>query len=157
MGFDISKFAVKAAAKRQKTAEFAVASIFHIPVADNSVDCLINVFAPMVEAEFCRVLKSGGTMIFAVPTEWHLYGLKEVLYDEPYENAYKETDYEGFDFVKREPVTGTLTLTDPEQIQNLFRMTPYYWKTPVEGSRKLSEATVLQTEIGFDFLVYRKK
>ncbi len=157
MGFDISKFAVKAAAKRQKTAEFAVASIFHIPVADNSVDCLINVFAPMVEAEFCRVLKSGGTMIFAVPTERHLYGLKEVLYDEPYENAYKETDYEGFDFVKREAVTGTLTLTDPEQIQNLFRMTPYYWKTPVEGSRKLAEATVLQTEIGFDFLVYRKK
>ena len=79
------------------------------------------------------------------------------MYDEPYENAYKETDYEGFDFVKREAVTGTLTLTDPEQIQNLFRMTPYYWKTPVEGSRKLAEATVLQTEIGFDFLVYRKK
>lgn len=155
-GFDISKFAVKAAAKRQREADFAVASIFDIPVADSTVDCLINVFAPMVEAEFGRVLKPGGTLVFAVPGERHLYGLKEILYEHPYENEHKETDYDGFSFVKRIPVAGELHLTDPEQIRNLFAMTPYYWKTPVAGSEALARTTRLDTEIQFDFLVYRR-
>ncbi len=156
-GFDISKFAVKAAAKRQKEAEFAVASSFEIPVADGAVDCLFNVFAPMAEGEFARVLKRGGVMIFAVPGARHLYGLKEILYENPYENEHRETTYEGFAFVKRVPVAGELHLTEPAQIQNLFAMTPYYWKTPVEGSRALMGTAALDTPIAFDFLVYRRQ
>ena len=156
-GFDISKFAVKAASKWQKDGDFAVASIFDIPVQDESVDCLLNVFAPMVEGEFARVLKPGGVMIFAVPGVRHLFGLKEILYENPYENEYKETDYVGFTFEKRVSVSGELHLTDPAQIQNLFAMTPYYWKTPVEGSRALAAAEELRTEIEFHFLVYRKE
>lgn len=156
-GFDISKFAVKAAAKWQKDGDFSVASIFDIPVKDESVDCLINVFAPMVEGEFARVLKKDGVMIFAVPGVRHLFGLKEILYENPYENEYKETDYEGFSFVKRVSVSGELHLTDQAQIQNLFAMTPYYWKTPIEGSRALAAAEELHTEIEFHFLVYKKE
>lgn len=156
-GFDISKFAVKAAAKRQKDGDFAVASIFDIPVEDESADCLINVFAPMVEGEFARVLKPGGTMVFAVPGVRHLFGLKEILYENPYENEYKETEYAGFSFVKRVSVSGELHLTDQAQIQNLFAMTPYYWKTPIEGSKALAAATELHTEIEFHFLVYKKE
>lgn len=156
-GFDISKFAVKAAAKWQKDGDFAVASIFDIPVTDGAVDCLINVFAPMVEQEFARVLKPGGTMIFAVPGVRHLFGLKEILYENPYENEHKETDYDGFTFVKRVSVSGELHLTEQAQIQNLFAMTPYYWKTPIEGSRALAATETLDTEIEFHFLVYKKE
>ena len=36
-------------------------------------------------------------------------------------------------------------------------MTPYYWKTPPEGARRLSEAKSLRTEIGFDFLLYQRE
>ncbi|MDD5953328.1 MAG: methyltransferase domain-containing protein [Oscillospiraceae bacterium] len=156
MGFDISKFAVKAAAKRQKNGQFAVASIFEIPVLDRSVDCLVNVFAPMVEQEFARVIRPGGVMIFAVPGVRHLYGLKEILYEHPYENERKETAYAGFTFQERVSVTGELHLTEPSQIQNLFAMTPYYWKTPVQGSKALSQTDTLNTEIAFDFLLYRR-
>lgn len=35
-------------------------------------------------------------------------------------------------------------------------MTPYYWKTPREGSGRLRRLEKLKTEIGFDFLLYRK-
>lgn len=156
-GFDISKFAVKAAAKRQKNGNFAVASIFDIPVEEETVDCLYNVFAPMVEEEFARVLKPGGVMLFAVPTVRHLYGLKEILYEHPYENPYKETDYQGFSFVRRVTIESDLHLTDPKQIQNLFAMTPYYWKTPISGSQALARTTILDTPIGFDFLIYEKQ
>ena len=35
-------------------------------------------------------------------------------------------------------------------------MTPYYWKTGREGASRLEEAGSFQTEIGFDFLLYRR-
>lgn len=156
-GFDISKFAVKAAAKKYQGIQFAVASIFGIPVAEQSIDLVADVFAPLVPEEFCRVLKPGGTLVLAVPGERHLYGLKEILYDSPYENEHKDTDYEGFDFIRRTAVPGTLTTKDPKIMEDLFAMTPYYWKTPAEGSQRLRETACLTTEIQFDFLTYRKR
>lgn len=157
-GFDISKFAVKAAAKRynKNKIEFAVGSMFDIPVASGSADCLVTVFAPIVPAEFARVIKPGGTLILAVPGERHLYGLKEILYENPYENEYKETTYEGFIFCKRVPVQDEIEIPDSKTIEDLFAMTPYYWKTSVEGSKRLKETKNLHTEIEFDFLVYRR-
>ncbi len=155
-GFDISKAAVRAAAKRDKEISFAVASIFDIPVADNCCDLVLNVFAPIVPAVFARVLRAGGVLLIAVPSERHLLGLKEILYEVPYENEKTETEYEGFDFLERIPLRGTITLTEPEQIANLFSMTPYYWKTSQAGSERLRQATRLETEIGFDLLLYRR-
>ena len=156
-GFDISKSAVRAAAGKYKGCQFAVASAFAVPAADGSADCLTNVFAPIVPEECKRVVKPGGVMILAVPGPRHLYGLKEILYDAPYENEYRETEYPGFVFVRRDTVEDTLVLDDREQIQNLFAMTPYYWKTPESGSRRLTETPHLQTEIRFDFLIYQRK
>ena len=156
-GFDISKFAVKSAAKHCPGIGFAVASCFAIPIGTAAVDCLLDVFAPLVPEEFARVLKPGGTMILAVPSAKHLWGLKEILYDKPYQNEEKMTEYAGFSFVKRVPVRDRLVLESTEMIQNLFAMTPYYWKTPVEGSLRLQKMERLETEIGFDFLVYRRE
>ena len=66
-GFDISKFAVKAAAKKYRDIQFAVGSIFDSPVESGSADCLLNIFAPIVPEEFQRIVKRGGFMILAVP------------------------------------------------------------------------------------------
>lgn len=155
-GFDISKFAVKAAAKKHREISFAVASMFEIPVQSGAADCVFNVFAPIVEDELCRVLRPGGTLILAVPGERHLFGLKEILYENPYENEHRETEYRGFRFQKRVAVPLSLSLHDNDSIMNLFAMTPYYWKTPVEGCERLKNTTALCTEIEFDFLIYQK-
>ena len=156
-GLDISKSAVRAAAKRHGGLEFAVGSNFHIPASSGSADCLLSVFSPLVPEEFFRVLRPGGTMILAVPGPRHLFGLKEILYEEPYENEYKDTQYEGFDFEKRVDVGGKIAIDGNNTILDLFAMTPYYWKTPEAGSERLKQADRLETEIGFGFLVYRKR
>ena len=156
-GVDISKFAVKAAAGKYKGIDFAVASLFHLPCAENSADVLTDVFAPIVPEEFFRVLKPGGVMILAVPGARHLYGMKEVLYKEPYENEEHDTAYDGFEYLGRACVQKFITVNGQENIEALFSMTPYYWKTDVEGGERLRALDVLGTEIKFDFLVYRKK
>lgn len=155
--FDISKFAVKYAAKKYKSIDFAVASIFDMPFSDNCADIVVSIFAPIVEAEFCRVLKKGGKLIVAVPGEYHLWGLKELVYSEPYKNEIKHTEYDGFRFIERIAVEDNIVIDSNEQVQNLFSMTPYYWKTDIEGSNRVKGCNYLESKIHFDFLVYEKE
>lgn len=157
IGFDLAKPAVRLAAKLVPQALFAVGGSFCAPVADGWADLLLNVFSPFAAAEFARMLRPGGLLIYAVPTPRHLYGLKQILYDAPYENPVQTTAYPGFTALPEHErvVTGTLTL-DNQAAGQLFAMTPYYYKTPAAGVQRLARQATLTTEIGFRFLVYRR-
>lgn len=154
-GFDISKFAVKAAAGMYKDIDFAVASVFSIPFAKDGVDLLTNVFAPVAQDELCRVLKPNGYLIMAVPGPRHLWGLKETLYESPYENTVTDTAYRGFSLKERIEVKARIHL-EGQELWQIFTMTPYYWKTDINGGERLKDKNELDTEIHFDFLLYRK-
>ena len=155
-GFDISKTAVRLAAKAEKTARYAVASSFHQPVADGWADVVWNIFSPMAREEFLRVLRPGGVVLYAVPGPRHLFGMKQALYKTPYENKEQEIDYAGFVQIDRIRVEDEITVP-AEMLENLFAMTPYYWKTPADGARRLRELDSLTTQICFDFLVLEKQ
>ena len=116
----------------------------------------MDVFAPVAEKELNRVLKPGGHLILAVPGRRHLYGLKEILYDAPYENESIAADYEGFALTGRVPAATDLVISGSQMIEDLFAMTPYYYKTGESGAERLKRADMLETEIGFDFLIYEK-
>ena len=87
-GVDISKYAIKAACARSREISFAVASCFALPVKDGFADALTAIFSPIAEKEFARVVRPGGFLLLAVAGERHLYGLKEILYEYPYENEH---------------------------------------------------------------------
>ena len=128
--FDLSKEAVRLASKLVPDAAFCVGGgSFCAPVRDGWADLLLNIFSPMAEAEFARMLRPGGHLVYAVPTARHLFGLKEILYDCPYENEVRQTEYDGFAFVKAVESTAVITL-EGQSVQDLFAMTPYYWNTP---------------------------
>ncbi|MEG1367374.1 MAG: 50S rRNA methyltransferase, partial [Oscillospiraceae bacterium] len=82
--------------------------------------------------------------------------LKTVLYEHPYENECKETQYEGMKYVTIEHVRDNIHLACNEDIQNLFSMTPYFWKTSKEDKDKLCKMDSLDTEIAFDVHLYQK-
>ena len=155
-GIDISKFILRYAAKRDKSIEFAVASSYHLPMADESVDILLNCFSPLALEEFRRVLRPGGYFLYVVPAADHLWEMKEVLYDRPYPNEEKETPYEGFAYHSIVPVEDTITLENQADIQALFGMTPYAWKTPKAGKDRLAALDRLTCRISFRIHIFQK-
>lgn len=155
-GVDISKFALNKAAKRLPEGEFAVASVYDLPLADGSVNLLTNVFSPLAVEEFSRLLQSDGYFYYVVPSKLHLWEMKEVLYDAPHDNTERREDYNGFVWVDITPVHYTITLDCSADIMALFGMTPYAWKTPKAGIERLATLSELQTQIGFDIHRYRK-
>ena len=154
-GFDISREMVRLAAKRGNGIYF-VANMAHIPFADASMDYCTHLFAPFQEAEFARVLKPGGRLITVVPGRYHLWGLKQALYETPYENDEKLPQTDVLRFVASHKVTAQITLACQEDIQAVFRMTPYYFHTSEKDKQKLLSLQQLQTPIEFLIAEYEK-
>ena len=148
-GFDLSKEMVRLAAKRRCGASFFVANIADIPLAENSVDFAFHLFAPFQANEFHRILRPGGTLVTAIPGKRHLFGLKSILYDSPYENDEKLPDIGRLAVNDVIRVSSEIALSDPEDIMSLLRMTPYYYHTPTAGLERLTKLSEMTTEIEF--------
>ena len=155
-GTDISKSILRYAARRERGIEWAVASSYHLPAADETADVLLDCFSPLALEEFRRVLKPGGYFLYVVPGPDHLWELKQILYDRPYPNAEKETPYEGFSYQSIVPVEDVITLPCQADIHALFQMTPYYWKTPKAGAARLAALDTLTARISFRIHVFQK-
>lgn len=155
-GIDISKFALRWAAKRDRESEFAVGSAYRLPVADSCAHLLVNCFSPLAVREFHRVLKPGGVFLYVVPAPEHLWELKEVLYDTPYLNPDETIPYDGFQLLEVVPVESVLHIESPEDLHALFQMTPYCWKTTRAGTARLHALTRLEVRAGFRIHVFRR-
>ena len=156
-GVDLSKLALRKAARRTPGAEFAVASVYHLPVADRSIDLLVDCFAPLALEEYRRVLKPGGMFLYVVPAPNHLIELKSVLYEQPYLNSEEAVAYEGFDYVEIIPVTALMAIGDSQPLMDLFGMTPYAWKTPRAGVERLAALSGLDVTMDFRVHVFRRQ
>lgn len=155
-GIDISKDALKVAAKRCNNVSFAVASVGDIPIGNASVDVIVNVFAPDSPDEFNRVLNDNGRLITVVPMERHLYALKSAIYDEPYLNPQVEFNRDGYELLSKRELKYSITIENSDDIISLFKMTPYYYKTGKTDQEKLTKLNNLTTEIEFCILEYKK-
>lgn len=162
LGIDISKFALELAGKFAKTHQllnvhYGVGSVFRLPIADQACDIVTELFAPYCGEEFHRILKPNGYMILVIPAKNHLFELKQAIYENPYKNEIKPYELEGFQLIKKHEVTKTILLEENKDIQNLFHMTPYAYKTSIEDTQKLEQLCSLSTTISFEILCYQKK
>ena len=157
IGLDIAKPAVRRAARLAPVGcSYAVASSFASPVRTGWADVVLNVFSPFAREEFLRVLRPGGLLLYAVPGPMHLFGLKQVLYDTPYQNPEQQVEYPGFAPAGEVQVQDHIRV-EGEAVQDLFAMTPYYWNTPRQGAQRLAQQTVVETDIQFRFLQFTKE
>lgn len=154
-GFDISKEMVRLAAKRGNGTYF-VANMANIPVKKECMDYCTHLFAPFQEESFASVLKPGGRLYTVIPGSHHLWGLKQAVYDTPYENDEILPETKLLRLVSKRKITGQITLASQEDIQAVFRMTPYFFHTSQKDKDKLLGLDSLETPIEFIIGEYEK-
>ena len=92
----------------------------------------------------------------AIPSENHLWELKKAVYDTPYKNEVRPYELDGFVFIDKKRITYKFRLESQQDIQSLFSMTPYYYRTGKIQQEKLSSLESLETTADFELLTYRR-
>ena len=157
VGIDISKTAVRLAAKRRFPAQLAVDSSFNLALFDNSIDCAMSVFSPISASEAARVLKPEGLFIMIGPGERHLSGLTAHIYDKPVPHGgnFKALDESAEFSLKGQTDIQQNISIQGSAIGDLLRMTPYYWHATPEQQESLGKLDKLETEIHFTIRLYQ--
>lgn len=149
-GVDISKHAIRAAAKRDKQITWVVASVVALPFLDARLDLLLNIFAPANPAECARVLKPGGRMLVVNPGPMHLYSLREQIYDraeQHSQDAFVERFSDAFRLIETSRIQYMMRLPSQEDILNLLMMTPYFWTMSAQTRTQLAALSAWETEV----------
>ncbi len=155
-GLDISKVAVRYAAKRYKNIEFCVASAFDIPLEDKSLDIIIRNYAPSLDSELNRVISDKGYFITITPGPRHLYQLREIIYKDVIEHPSQNPAPENFSKVSIDNLSYKLLIEDSLQLTHLVGMTPFAWKFSKEKIDNLLLLKKWEIECDFNIEVYRK-
>lgn len=155
-GFDLSKFALKEAAKAKMGVHYAVASVADLPMMDACADAVLTIFAPIYSEEIKRLLKENGCFIKVGPGPKHLWELKQVLYETVYENT-RDQPLKDFTLIHEECLETQIQVIGKEDITALFSMTPYYYRSPKETSELLKNMETLTTRLQFQIEIWQKQ
>ena len=128
-GLDLSKDAVKLAAKTARSARFVVGdSRTAIPLNDGVVDVGLVVFAPRGVAELARVMAPGSLLVVAIPQADHLVAVRDAwggigIADEKRERTVAELD-SAFVVASDDVVVAADVALDGNALADLLTMTP---------------------------------
>jgi 23S rRNA (guanine745-N1)-methyltransferase len=153
-GIDISRAAVRLAAKQQKAARFAVASSYHLPLLDNSQQLILRLFAPSDDAEVVRVLQPGGIYLEVTPATRHLWELRRELYDTPTEHEPARISITGMQLLKQVPCNYAATLGQ-QLLADLISMTPYAHRSPRQRREAVSRMDSLRVSMSFSLNLFQ--
>lgn len=131
IGLDVSKAAIRAAAKRYSDVMFCVASSHRLPFEDNSIDAIVRIYAPCKAEELRRAVKPAGLVITAAPGPRHLMELKGLIYRDVQLHAPDNGEIDGFRVVQQQSLSYEMTLTGAEAVA-LLQMTPFAWRAKPE-------------------------
>jgi 23S rRNA (guanine745-N1)-methyltransferase len=153
-GIDISKWAVKAAAKGHKGVAWAVASSKQLPFDKKFFDAVICLFGFPFWESFKSVLADGGHILLVDPAPEHLWELREVVYDQVNKTDLSRIEgalEAGFTLVKEETLNFRVTLEQNSAIQDLLAMTPHGYRITVDARDRLAKLDRLETRVSVVF------
>jgi len=161
LGLDVSKEAVRMAVKKYRDIDFVVANTNErLVLAENSVQVLLNIFAPRNPSEFVRVVAPKGLLFVVIPSPKHLKSLRSTLrllnIEENKKKRVVEQFADGFSLVNASTIEYEVWLNS-EEARNIVLMTPNYWHVSQEKLDALEGRAPFRTEIGFMRLMFASK
>jgi 23S rRNA (guanine745-N1)-methyltransferase len=154
---DISKVAIRYAAKRYKKINFCVASAYDVPLLSASLDALIRIYAPSLESELQRLIKVNGYLITVTPAPRHLYELRTKIYEQVNEHISENDAPAGFIKINQMNVNYPLQISTPQILKDLIQMTPFAWKFTPQKMLDLLAEKEWQIECDFNIEIYKKE
>lgn len=150
-GIDISKAAIRFAAKHYPQAHFAVASAYQLPFAAEQFDAIVRIYAPSLLSELQRVLKVGGHLLTVTPAPAHLLQIKQALYAEVKLHSSDVAELAGFQHLARQQLSFTLSELTNEDLLHLITMVPLGWKFNEETRANfIGSMPAIQCDFYFD-------
>lgn len=159
-GLDVSKHAVRLASRGHPRATFLINDVKHrLCFADQSVDLLLNIFAPKNPGEFHRVIHRTGLLIVVIPNDDHLKELRAALPILGIEADKLDRTVQRFH--------DSLTLSSEHRLEygsklaagdlaDLLRMTPTYWHLGEAAATAAAGLGNVQVTMSFNILRFHK-
>jgi 23S rRNA (guanine745-N1)-methyltransferase len=159
-GVDVSKAAIRLAARRYREINFVVADLKgKIPFATGSITLLLNIFAPRNGPEFERVLAQEGRLLVVIPGSHHLLDLPAQLKPLGMEANKRQRLVEqlssAFRLLDEQRLNYKITLKS-EDLANLIWMTPNYRHLAPEQMAGLETAAAIPLTVDFIILAFGK-
>ena len=141
-GIDISKWAVQAAAKRNRDIFWAVGSNKRMPFTQPCLDLIVCMFGfPMWEA-FAAAQPSGGHVLLVDPAPDHLIELRAIIYPNVEraegQGSLDDAERAGYRLVDQQRLTFPADLIGQAQIADLLAMTPHDHRATQAGRESLA-------------------
>jgi 23S rRNA (guanine745-N1)-methyltransferase len=146
-GVDISKWAVMAAARQKKNADWIVGSNANLPLLPASQDVILCMFGFPVYPEFSRVLTAQGILIKVDAGPDHLIELREIIYPSIKAPNQSENTPPGFTLLEHHSLRYTIRLNSQKQISQLLTMTPHLYRITAEGRARAEALTELSLTV----------
>lgn len=155
VGVDISKFAIDAAARRNKQLIWLVASGARLPLFDASMQYALVMFTYLFVDDLVRVLKPGGELVVVGTGEQHLMPLREALYDEVRISGFDAGKYLGdrFERISRESLQFDWLPESEHELRDLLTMTPHHWRARADA--KAGVGALIGKPMNADFVIER--
>ncbi len=150
-GFDVSKWAVKAAAKRTRDVAWLVANNRHPPFTATSLDMVLCVFGFPVWDGFAPVLAEGGCVLLVDPGTDHLIELREIIYPKVERSGPPPLQAPGFRLAHEQALSFCFDLESPGAIADLLVMTPHGYRMGEAGRAAIAD--IAQLTITADVVV----
>ncbi|MBP3293724.1 MAG: methyltransferase domain-containing protein [Clostridia bacterium] len=176
VGFDASKYAAERGCKRavregffpkdgigaphdgRITVGFLPGNLFHLPLADHSVNVALSMFAPVAGDEARRILTDDGILIVVSSGRDHLLELRGRIYDDVRLSNDLPPVPDGFAEIARISNKYQTSLPDTDTLKNLFTMTPFYYKTTEAGRERLfSSAMPFEITVDVNYSIFKTK
>ena len=128
--FDLSKDSIQLAAKQDQSLaiKWFVADLAHLPLQDQSMEAILDIYSPANYAEFKRVLTEQGLVIKVIPGPDHLQEIRHLAQAQLRQKDYSNKEVldhfqQHFNQLAAYPISHTKAVT-PEERHAFLAMTP---------------------------------